>query len=251
MTPLIVLVALSVAADKPDAAQLEKDARAVVAAVVGAARENRRSAEPLAGDELTAALVRAAAGAARKLPEARSGPAFALAVGIALDTSDLMRVNPVVGATWKRVESDPERKVRLKVLGTPTVHGRHDLAQHFAVSAALTAVLGEKKAESAGIIKELLDSGEGGSGFSFADLAADLAGIALARRVLARPAALAEAQKRFRVADFALPPTGLVEGLTLAEFEKRYGGTRDPRFKKARDDLVRRIAALPGHKDGR
>jgi hypothetical protein len=246
MTPLALLVALSAAADSP---RLEEDARAVVAAVVRAAAENRRKAKPTEGDELTALYVRAAAGAARKLPGKRSGAAFALAIGIALDTATLMRVNPVVGGTWKRVESDSERKARLKVLGTPTVHGRHDLAQHFAVSAALTAVLGEKKAESAGIVKELLDAGEGGSGFSFADLAADLAGIALARRVLARPGALADLEKGFRVADFALPPKGLVEGLTLAEFEKRYGGTRDPRFRKALGELVRRVAALPGHKE--
>ena len=58
------------------------------------------------------------------------------------------------------------------------MRGRHDLAQHVGVSAALTALSGPRAAEAAGLLKELLDSGEGGSVFSFADLAADLADLA-------------------------------------------------------------------------
>ena len=67
--------------------------------------------------------------------------------------------------------------------------GRRDLAQHFFLSGYLAAVVGSAAAESAGIAKELADA-RSGSGFSYVDLAADLAGIAFAERVLRREASL-------------------------------------------------------------
>ncbi|MFO0844412.1 MAG: hypothetical protein U0797_18780 [Gemmataceae bacterium] len=245
MTALTLLVCLATAGqpDKSDRDALVGDARAVLAAVVESARARGKADT---GDALTARYVRAAAVAAGRLPEGRSGRAFALALGVGLDTSDLMRRNPAVSATWRRVETDQERKNRLAVLGTPTLHGRHDLAQHFAVSMALTAVLGERKAEAAGLLKELLDAQEGGSGFSFADLASDLAGIEFARAVIARPARLAAVAKSFEPRAFCPPPKGLPEGLSLAEFERRYGGLTDARFRAARDDLARRVKKLQG-----
>jgi hypothetical protein len=250
---LSLVLSLCTAADagKSDRELLVQDARQVIAAIVEAGRQNYRRKVPLKKDELTAEYVRVAASAAGKLPEKRSGPAFALALGVALDSSSLMRKNPVVASVWKAVESDDERKKRLAVLGEPTMHARHDLTQHFVVSMALTAVLGEKKAEAAGIVKELLDANEGGSGFSFADLAADLAGIALTTWVGERPARLAQIEKGFQVTDYVPTPRGLVEGLSLAEFQKRYGGARDARFLKVRNDLVKKIAALPGYKEKR
>ncbi len=250
---LALLLSLCAAggAGKADRDTPVQDARQVVAAVVEAAKANRARRVPLAGDELMEHYVRAAAAAARKLPETRRGAAFALGLGVAVDPSSLMRKNPVVGATWRRVESDDERKTRLKVIGEAAVHGRHDLAQHFVVSMGLTAVLGEKKAEAAGVMKELLDAMPGGSGFSFADLAADFAGVAFAARVIERPGRLEGIEKGFRVKDHALPPKGLAEGLALEEFEKRYGGTGDARFRKERDEIKRRILALPGFKEAR
>ena len=201
------------------------------------------------GDELTQFYVRAAAAAALRLPEKQSAPAFLLAIGVGLDTSSLLRDNPVTGSTWKRVESDAERRERLKVLGKPTVHGRHDLAQHFGVSAALTAVSGPKAAEAAGILKELLDAEEGGSGFSFADLAADLSGVVFAERLLAS-GRLAGVARDFTVAAFVVPPKGLTEDLTRGQFEKRYGSIRDERFRKELEALRKKVKALPGYKPG-
>ena len=83
-------------------------------------------------------------------------------------------------------------------------------------------------------------------GFSFADLAADLAGIALATQLLDDPARLADIEKRFRVADFSLPPRGLEEGLTRKQFQKRYGSLGDARFRDELERLRKRVAALPG-----
>jgi hypothetical protein len=232
-------------------------ARKVVAAVVAAARRNRRlpvrsrtgKRPPFrrTGDALTEYYTRAAASAARKLPAHQAAPAFLLGLGVALDTSVLLRQNPFTRTLWRRVESDAERRERLKVLGTPTVHGRHDLAQHFAVSAALTAVSGARAAEGMGILKEMLDA-EGGSGFSFADLAADLAGVAFGDRLVKKPALLGRVARKFRVADHVLSPRGLIEGLSSTAFAKRYGSVRDRRFQKALEDLRRRTRALPGYK---
>jgi hypothetical protein len=242
------LALLAPGAGKSGREALLESARPVVAAVVAAARDNRRAAAPAAGDDLTQLYVRAAAAAAGKLPAKQAAPAFLLALGVALDDSDLMRRNPVTAAAWKRVETDAERAVRLKVLGTPTVHGRHDLAQHFGVSCSLAALLGLKAAEAAGLLKEVLDAEEGGSGFSFADLAADLSGVHFARRLLEKPARLAGVEKGFTVAAVALSPKGLVEGLSSKEFEKRYGSIQDERFRKALEALRARVKTLPGHK---
>jgi hypothetical protein len=245
-------------AGRPDTAEMVQGARAVVAAVVKAAKKNRRrpargsrrARPPLRrkGDALTEYYVRAAARAARKLPAKQAVHGYLLGLGVALDRDDLLRQNPVSGWLWRRVESDDERRDRLKVLGKPTVHGRHDLAQHFGVSAALTAATGAKAAEAAGILKEMLDA-EGESGFSFADLAADLAGIAFAERLLGDPGRLAQLAKSFRVKAHVLPPRGLAEGLTSARFAERYGSVRDKRFQAALEDLKKQTRALPGYSD--
>ncbi len=225
---------------------LVANTKTVVAAVVETARRNRNAEAPRKGDELTAYYFRAAAAAARKLPADQAAPAYLLGLGVALDTADMLRTNVLTRGIWRRVEPERERKARLAVLGTPTVHGRHDLCQHFVVSCALTAVGGPEAAEAAGVLKEVLDSRPGGSGFSFCDLSADMAGVTFAKQLLASPALLERVERSFTVADYTLPPAGLVEGLSEAEFIKRYGGTDDERFLKAQEALRRRVLALPG-----
>jgi hypothetical protein len=233
---------------RPKADALAANTKTVVAAVVEAAKRNREAEAPRKGDELTAYYFRAAAAAARKLPDGEAARAYLFGLGVALDTSDMLRTNILTRLIWRRVESDRERAARLGVLGTPTVHGRHDLCQHFVVSCALTAVGGHEAAEAAGVLKEVLDSRPGGSGFSFADLSADMAGVAFARQLLTSPALLERVERSFTVADYALSPAGLVEGLSEAEFVKRYGGTDDERFLKAQEALRRRVLALPGYR---
>ena len=98
-----------------------------------------------------------------------------------------------------------------------------------------------------GELKELLDSNDGGSGFSFDDMAADAAGAAL-RRGLPRRAARATGRRCWRgcesEADILPPLDGLPSGLSDAEFRARYGdvdspayagaGRRDPRAASTR-----------------
>jgi hypothetical protein len=241
----------------PAAEPRVEHARAVLAAVVEAAKDNQKLPRAQDGakgpfrrekDELTAHYVRTAAAAAQKVPAEHAAAAFLLALGVGLDTSDLMRRNPVTRFLWRKIESDDERKRRLAVLGEPTVRGRHDLAQHFAVSCALAVPLGVAGAEAAGITKELLDAQEGGSGFSFADLSADLAGVEFARGLLAAPKQLAKVAASFQVADFTIPPEGLVEGLTQDQFTKQYGSVDDERFLTKLNALRKDVLARPGFK---
>ncbi|MHB1424727.1 MAG: hypothetical protein ACYC3I_16275 [Gemmataceae bacterium] len=258
IVPLIISLVPARSVETKGFDKLAENARTVLSALVKAAAENHglpqrdapgaRAPFRRGGDELTVYYVRAAAAAARRLPEKEATPAFLLALGIALDDSTLLRSNLLTRGLWHRVEPDDARKKRLEVLGSPTLHGRHDLAQHFSVSAALTAVAGPQAAENAGILKEMLDS-RGGSGFSFADLSADFAGVAFARRLLDKPARLAEIEKGFRIDDYAISPRGLPEGLTAEEFAKKYGSLKDERYTRLEKDIRKRIDELPGFRD--
>ena len=91
---------------------------------------------------------------------------------------------------------------------------------------------------------------EGDSGFSFADLAADYAGVAFARHLTADPRRLAAVADGFSVADYAARPAGLPDGLPKAQFVHEYGSTADPRFKKLEAEIRRRVRELPAYQGG-
>jgi hypothetical protein len=242
----------------PQAKSLIDDAQMVVRAVVDAARQNARlPAAPagggategtrVTGDDLTELYIRRAAAAARELPADRGPRAFLLGVGIALDDATLLRDVPVLGPLWRQVEPDGKRQERLAALGSPTVQGRHDLAQHFAVSCALTALAGAEAAESAGVVKEFHDM-YAGSGFSYRDLAADMAGVAFAGRVLDKKLPLASVAAAFSAADY-LPNMGyLPEGIAFKKFVETYGSAGDARFQRRRETIRQGILSLPGYR---
>jgi hypothetical protein len=222
--------------------------RRVVAAVVEAAKANARLTRPVKGDALTDLYVRAAATEAAKLPAAQAAPAFLAALGVALDDSTLVRNNLLLGPFCRLVESDDERKARLAVLGSPTVRDRRDWCQHFVVSCLLTALTGPTAAEAAGRLKETMDMRPGGSGYSFADLLADFAGVAFAVRVQKGGLALDKLAKEFTVNDHAADARGVTDGLTAEEFRKQYGSLEDERYLAEEERLRKRIAELPGQK---
>lgn len=134
------------------------------------------------------------------------------------------------------------RKVRLA--------GRNDLVLHFITSAGLKILADSGISFAVGEFKELLDSG-GGSGFSFADLAADRAGI--------RFSEVATDSKRARKLQLLLQglpdealffPTikGLPEGLSQVAFERIYGNVESPLYKAMVNEIDRRISKLPAYR---
>jgi hypothetical protein len=251
LVAMMFVVSGVAAADGPKAAPAPDVAatRRVVAAVVEAAKANATVARPLKGDALTECYVRAAAAEAGRLPAAEGASAFLTALGIALDDSTLLRDNRLLAGFYRQVESDEERKLRLAVLGSPTVRGRRDWCQHFGVSCMLTALAGPAAAEAAGLLKERLDMRPGGSGFSFADLSADYAGVAFAARVQKGGLALDKLATGFAVNDQVPDAAGLADGLTAEEFRKQIGSFDDDRFAAEVARIRQRIAELPGQKE--
>ena len=130
---------------------------------------------------------------------------------------------------------------------TSTLAGRTDTAQHFSISAALAATAGSPLADMVGVYKEL-DDAQGGSGFSFNDLAADRAGTRLGELAIGGAAAQLRLQKRLAQglgdADLLPKVSDLPEDLQAAEFQKRFGGVDGPGYKKMAAEIERRIAAL-------
>lgn len=234
---------------------LIQDARTVLAALERAAEQN--AALPVApignrparrtGDRLTEYYFVTAAAAARGLPAQRAAGAYLLGLAVGLDDADLLRRNPLTALIWRRVESEAERARRIKVLGAPTMRQRRDWTQHFVVSGGLVVCAGARLAELAGVQKEVSDA-HGGSGFSFGDLSADLAGVAFAVRLQAAPAFPPFLEQTFAVEDFLPPAADLVEDLQWPEFTARYGSLSDERYRKALQEVRNRVAKLPGLK---
>ncbi len=124
--------------------------------------------------------------------------------------------------------------------------GREDLAKHFLLSAAIAASAGSGLADLSGVFKELSDS-QGGSGFSFADLAADRAGVRLAqmatdnteraRLLQARMLNLSDEQQIMPRID------RLPEGIQELEFRRQYRDLDSKTYQFLEQEIDRRIAA--------
>lgn len=135
-----------------------------------------------------------------------------------------------------------DRRTSLKLAG------RNDFAQHFALSAFLAATGGQGLSNMAGLYKELKDA-QGGSGFSFNDLAADRAGAYFgqfstrsaksARRAQGRLAQKREAELFFPVVN------DLPEFLPQDEFQRRFGGVGQPAYQLMIEKIDARISGLP------
>ncbi|APW37881.1 hypothetical protein RD110_12290 [Rhodoferax koreense] len=129
---------------------------------------------------------------------------------------------------------------------TITLNGRDDSAQHFTVSAALTALAGSPLSDAVGLYKELSDA-EGGSGFSFNDLAADRAGTRFAESATG-PGGARRWQQHFAAGQPAptlLPPVAdLPENMQLAEFNRRFGGVDGAAARRVRAEIEGRLAGL-------
>ncbi|HEX2475909.1 MAG TPA: hypothetical protein VHK01_14255 [Lacipirellulaceae bacterium] len=201
----------------------------------------------LVGDDLTTYYVRRAAGAADKLPDDVAPRAFLVALGIGLDRSDLLAKLPGSNSLAQAIEPVSERTIRLNMIGEPAMRGRQDAVEHFFVSAYLAATMGGDAARAAGIAKELVDA-HGGSGFSFADIAADRAGVRFAEGVLHNQLKLSTVAQGYSVNTFMPAIDNLPEGLTAVEVAKRFGTQKDARFLKELRAIDQRIQLLPPYR---
>ena len=131
-----------------------------------------------------------------------------------------------------------------------TLRGRNDLPRHFWVSGALKLLADENRSMAVGLAKELMDSKPGGSGFSFADKAANMAGIRFAGLATAGFDSAHEMQRRIASGmtgeDFCPDVRGLPERLTSAQFHAEFGGLAGARTRRIFEDIERRLAGCAG-----
>lgn len=129
--------------------------------------------------------------------------------------------------------------------------GRHDLSKHLVLSAAITSMADSQMAAAIGLEKEVRDS-TGGSGFSFADLAADHAGIQLAEQAMASASEARKIQRNMAImpeASMYMPDIDqLPEGLQQADFALAYQNTESAAYKNIAGIIDQRINQLALYK---
>ncbi|RJQ49857.1 MAG: hypothetical protein C4538_01270 [Nitrospiraceae bacterium] len=128
--------------------------------------------------------------------------------------------------------------------------GRADLRLHFVISAGMKIVSDSGITAAAGEFKELLDARRGGSGFSFADLAADLAGKRLAETATdSARARNVQAVLAGTVSETLFFPDihDLPEELSREQFEHKYINVEDPRYTSFVTMIEKRISRLPAY----
>jgi len=122
---------------------------------------------------------------------------------------------------------------------------RRDLMKHFLISSALAVSTNKALSDTIGLSKELDDS-DGGSGFSFADLLADRAGVKLAQvatesEASARKIQAFLSQKNIKETDFMPPYTKLPEPITALQFKQEYIDIHNEKYLFVEQELQQRI----------
>jgi len=134
----------------------------------------------------------------------------------------------------------------------PLLRGRKDLSQHFIYSAALHQLSDSKIGLNIGEAKELLDSVSGGSGYSFADLAADKAGITFAEFITTDNDNALHAQKvlnNIQNENTFFPFVhDLPEGFTGNNFKRVIQSTDSDIYKEIESEIDKRLKQLSLYK---
>ena len=168
---------------------------------------------------------------------------FALGIGLGH-----WRVEQFLGG----VHDGPLDYATRKRLARVTLRGRTDWTKHFWVSAALTLLSEDVVSFAVGLLKEELDAGRGGSGFSFADLLADRTGTQFAVCATRDDSAARALQDLighgFHVDTFFPEAADLPEGLSDAQFQSRYGGVNGDGYNELLQEIDRRIAACAAYR---
>ena len=124
-----------------------------------------------------------------------------------------------------------------------TLYGREDFPQHLLISAVIAIEGGGPLADAIGVYKEVADA-QGGSGFSFNDIAADRAGTRLGLLAKSAPEQLqARLAAGLQESQFMPDVSDLPEFLTEADFKKTYGGVDAPAYRQMLADIERRLDA--------
>ena len=139
------------------------------------------------------------------------------------------------------VQTGAERVPKKRV----TLLGRGDLAKHYMLSAALAASTGSGLAHYAGVFKEVSDA-QGGSGFSFADLLADRAGVKLGELAVTSRQSAEALQERmvsaFREDHFMPGIHEMPEGLQEQMFKHAYTDLDSASYKALESEIRQRIS---------
>lgn len=188
-------------------------------------------------DLYTEKLVRLAAAAALEIggksshdtQEGRMArQAFLLAVETMMESSGILQSLPVYGKRFRALETKTLQEFRKKVIRDVSIFGRHDLCQHFWVSAALATHLEPQAVEIIGLEKERNDASRG-SGFDVTDLNADLSGVAFACYVMEGKISLEKIAREFEFSHVI--PTRIRLSQTLA----------NPETREEEDETMRRL----------
>ncbi|GGD48337.1 hypothetical protein [Lacimicrobium alkaliphilum] len=147
-------------------------------------------------------------------------------------------------ARFVGLQALPRRGHRMDIV----LAGRQDLQLHFIYSAAIKLLSDQGISIAVGEFKELMDRGEGGSGYSFVDLAADMAGVRLARAALEPDRARLVQQRLARAQDSRVyfpAVLDLPEGMDKDEFSRRFQAVDSPAYQQQVDKIKARLKALP------
>jgi hypothetical protein len=127
------------------------------------------------------------------------------------------------------------------------LNGRRDLTLHFLYSAVLQMLGNTQLSQQIGNLKEIMDADRdnGGSGFSFVDLAADRAGTHFAEHLASVTPQQLSQFNSLTFEQAIMPPTrDLPEGLTEQQVQQQLGGYNGVGFKQLEQEITRRIATL-------
>jgi len=129
--------------------------------------------------------------------------------------------------------------------GKVTLRGRRDLTRHFYVSAALAVFTNDLVSDGAGLLKEEIDSGQGGSGFSFADLMADRAGTRFAVAATQHEGTARRTQQLISagisIDDIFSSAEDLPDGISATQFQEEFGGVNGPKYNAICEEMDSRL----------
>ncbi|WP_412970894.1 hypothetical protein [Glaciecola sp. MF2-115] len=130
----------------------------------------------------------------------------------------------------------------------PVLANRKDLSLHFIFSAAIKLLSEQGISIAVGEFKELMDRGKGGSGYSFVDLTADMAGAHFATLAV-DPISAEHLQHILSMEEnenlFFPSIEGLEEGINKSEFKQRYKDIESDQYLEVVQEIEKRINQLP------